>query len=56
MRHWSRTRYGSAMRPNVVFILADDMGYGDFARFNGGVSETPALDALVDEGMCLTQH
>ena len=43
-------------RPNIVFILADDMGYGDFSRFNGGLSQTPTLDALMDESVCLTQH
>lgn len=43
-------------RPNIVFILADDMGYGDFGCFNGGISQTPTLDHLVDEGVCLTQH
>lgn len=43
-------------RPNVVFILVDDMGYGDFSAFNGGVSYTPRLDALMGEGVCLTQH
>jgi arylsulfatase A len=43
-------------RPNIVFILADDMGYGDFSCFNGRVSETPVLDALAGEGVCLTQH
>ena len=32
------------------------MGYGDFGCFNGGLSQTPALDALVAEGVCLTQH
>ena len=42
--------------PNVVFIVADDMGYGDFGCFNGGLSETPRLDALATEGVCLTQH
>lgn len=44
------------MRPNILFILADDMGYGDFGCFNGGLSHTPALDQLVAEGTCLTQH
>jgi arylsulfatase A-like enzyme len=43
-------------RPNILFILADDMGYGDFGRFNSGLSQTPVLDALADEGVCLTQH
>lgn len=43
-------------RPNIVFILADDMGYGDFSCFNGGISETPTLDRLAAEGICLTQH
>jgi arylsulfatase A len=42
--------------PNIVLILADDMGYGDFGCFNGGASETPTLDQLVADGVCLTQH
>jgi arylsulfatase A len=46
----------SSFRPNVVFILADDMGYGDFSAFNGGLSQTPAIDGLIDEGVCLTQQ
>ncbi len=32
------------------------MGYGDFGCFNGGLSQTPTLDALAAEGVCLTQH
>lgn len=43
-------------RPNIIFILADDMGYGDFSCFNHGSSETPHLDALMSESVCLTQH
>jgi arylsulfatase A len=43
-------------RPNIVFILADDMGYGDFGCFNYGASHTPTLDQFVNEGLCLTQH
>src|SRR5262245_51295704 len=42
--------------PNILFILADDMGYGDFGRFNGGLSATPTLDHLAETGLCLTQH
>ena len=43
-------------QPNIVFILADDMGYGDFGCFNYGASDTPTLDHLTAEGVCLTQH
>src|ERR1700756_5549278 len=42
--------------PNIVLIIADDMGYGDFGCFNHGISRTPTLDHLVSEGVCLTQH
>ena len=43
-------------RPNIVFILVDDMGYGDFSAFNDGLSSTPTLDELLRESACLTQH
>ncbi|MDT8389130.1 MAG: sulfatase-like hydrolase/transferase [Lentisphaeria bacterium] len=43
-------------KPNILFILADDMGYGDFSCFNYGASKTPNLDALLKESVCLTQH
>ena len=43
-------------RPNIILIVADDMGYGDFGVFNTKTAYTPHLDALVDEGLCLSQH
>lgn len=43
-------------RPNIIFILVDDMGYGDFGAFNAGLSSTPTLDRLARESLCLTQH
>jgi arylsulfatase A-like enzyme len=42
--------------PNGLFISADDMGCGDFSRFNHGLSRTPALDSLIDEPLCFTQQ
>ena len=44
------------LRPNVVVIVADDMGYGDFGLFNDGRSRTPHLNELARGGLCLTQH
>jgi len=43
-------------QPNIVFILADDMGYGDFSAINGGLSRTPALDHLMQESVRFTQQ
>lgn len=37
---------GSSKRPNVILILADDMGLADFSSVNGGLSRTPVLDGL----------
>ena len=44
------------MKPNIVFILADDMGYGDFSAINGALSSTPTLDQLMTESVCFTQQ
>ena len=38
-------------RPNVILILADDMGLGDVGKFNFGRTETPAIDRLADTGV-----
>ena len=43
-------------QPNIILIVADDMGYGDFGVFNNGMVRTPSLDQLVADGTCLTQH
>ncbi len=44
------------MRPNIVFILVDDMGYGDFGAINQGLSRTTTLDQLMAESVCFTQQ
>jgi arylsulfatase A len=43
-------------KPNIVMIIADDLGYGDFGFINGGRSATPALDQLAADGVVLGQH
>jgi len=45
-------------KPNVVFILADNVGYGDLGSYGGGElrgAPTPRLDELAREGLRLTQ-
>ena len=42
------------MRPNILLILVDDMGYGDFGAFGNPAVRTPALDSLFGDGVALT--
>ena len=42
-------------KPNVVFILADDLGYGDLGCYGQKKIQTPHLDRLAKEGMRFTQ-
>ncbi len=44
------------VRPNIVFVLADDLGYGDLGCFGQKKIRTPNIDRLAAEGMRLTQH
>jgi len=41
--------------PNVIFILADDLGYGDIEPYGQQIIKTPQLSKLADEGMKFTQ-
>ncbi len=43
-------------KPNVVLILADDLGWTDLACFGSDLHETPALDRLARDGMKFTQN
>jgi len=45
----------AADRPNIVFILTDDMGYGDLGCYGGTLVPTPHIDRLAKEGMKFTQ-
>jgi arylsulfatase A-like enzyme len=48
----------AAEKPNVVLMLADNLGYGDLSSYNGGIRggmRTPRIDQLAGEGMRMTQ-
>ena len=42
-------------RPNIIFILADDMGYGDLACYGNEYIQTPNIDRLARTGTSFTQ-
>jgi arylsulfatase A-like enzyme len=46
----------AASRPNIIFILADDLGYGDLSCYGQRRFATPNIDRLASGGMRFTQH
>ncbi len=48
--------FAEARQPNVIFILADDLGYADLGCFGQKKFRTPSLDQMAREGMRLTHH
>ncbi len=45
-----------SQRPNIIYILADDLGYGDLGSYGQENIKTPNLDRMAEEGMRFTQH
>lgn len=50
------TRAAEERPPNIILVLADDLGYGDLGSYGQTRIETPALDRMADEGMRFTRH
>lgn len=44
-----------SLKPNIIFILCDDMGYGDLGCYGQKYIQTPHLDRMAQEGMRFTQ-
>ncbi len=44
-----------ARQPNLIWIMADDLGYGDLGSYGQKVTTTPRLDRMAAEGMRFTQ-
>jgi len=42
------------IQPNIILILADDLGYGDLHSYGGGIDDTPNLDKMAREGLAFT--
>ena len=52
---WSSWVFGQHRTPNIVLIMADDLGYGDVGYLNPGAkTKTPHIDALAKSGMSFT--
>ncbi len=43
-------------KPNIIYILADDLGYGDLSCYGQQKFSTPNIDKLASQGMLFTQH
>ena len=46
----------SAKKPNIIVIMADDLGYGDLGCYGSGEMKTPHLDALARNGLRFTDY
>jgi arylsulfatase A-like enzyme len=52
----SSLRNQEPARPNIIYILADDLGYGELGIYGQGKIETPNIDMLARAGVLFTQH
>lgn len=46
----------AAEKPNVIYIIADDLGYGDLSSYGQTKFQTPNIDAIAKKGMVFKQH
>ncbi|XP_007431486.1 arylsulfatase H-like isoform X1 [Python bivittatus] len=53
---FSQTYGVNVSGPNILLIMADDLGYGDLGCFGNNTIRTPNVDQLAKEGVKLTQH
>jgi uncharacterized sulfatase len=52
---WMCLLLSAAGKPNIIVVLIDDMGWGDFSCFGNREAKTPNIDRLAAEGMKFTQ-
>jgi len=52
----SSAQSGDALRPNIIWVMADDLGYGDLSCYGQRRFSTPNIDRMAAEGMRFLQH
>nr|WP_299074481.1 arylsulfatase [uncultured Allomuricauda sp.] len=52
----AKTLEKDTVTPNIIYILADDLGYGDLSIYGQEKFSTPNIDLLAKKGMLFTQH
>lgn len=52
----NKNKTDNSSKPNIIYILADDLGYGELGCYGQEKIETPSIDALAKSGMRFTQH
>ncbi len=53
---WAQAQQRKSDRPNIVYILADDLGWTDTATYGSKYYETPNIDRLAAKGMKFTRY
>ena len=43
-------------KPNIIYIMADDLGYGDLGCYGQKIIKTPNIDQMAREGVCFSDH
>jgi len=52
----NQAKVPDSVKPNIIYILADDLGYGDLSCYGQKRFKTPNIDRMAHEGMLFTQH
>lgn len=53
---YNHSSYNKVQKPNIIYILADDLGYGDLSIYGQKKFKTPNIDKLAKSGLLFTQH
>lgn len=54
--NFAHSQSNSTAKPNIIYIYADDLGYGELGSYGQQIIKTPNLDRMARQGMRFTQH